>query len=365
MTSAPALTAARKGASSRRIYGLDVLRGIAIFLVLLRHAWPEVFGGAGIVGVVMFFALSGYLITGLLDRDIREFGRVRYGRFYTHRAFRLIPALVFMLAGFAVIEGVWNILGDRGEIVRSVIVGMTYTMNIPGFDHGSDALSHLWTLATEEQFYLVWPVVLLLAVKWRRVRSVLIVCMVGVTALCAATIVVASPDVAKVYSLPTSWCVAMLIGSLAYLERNKVSTLLRVGQPVGRAVSWLALGVLMVISVLPEMKSWPALYLVGGPLIASLTVVLIFDYSRHTGVPKAAVRPLLGLGYISYAAYLWNYPIATWMGDRPLSLLQGTATIVLTLAVATVSWWLVEKPATNYRKRLDRGRAKPSASARG
>lgn len=337
-----------------RIYGLDLIRGIAIFLVLLRHAWPEVFGGAGIVGVVMFFALSGYLITSLLDRDITEYGRVRYGRFYLHRAFRLIPALAFMLAGFAVIEGVWDILGDRDKILRSVVVGMTYTMNVPGFDHGSAALSHLWTLATEEQFYLLWPLVLLLGVKWRRIRFVVVSCIVGVTALCAASIIVAVPDVGKVYSLPTSWCVAMLIGALAYVERNALTTFLgRIG-PAARLLPPLAVGVLMLIAWLPEMKDWPLLYLAIGPAIAALTVVLILDFSRFTGPAPRVLRPFVGLGYISYAAYLWNYPIATWIGDRPLTLLQGLATIILTLAAATISWWLVERPATALRRRIER-----------
>lgn len=339
--------------TTARIYGLDLIRGVAIVLVLLRHAWPEVFGGAGIVGVVMFFTLSGYLITGLLDRDIAGYGRVRYGRFYLHRAFRLIPALAFMLLGFAVIEGVWNILGDRDQIIRSVVVGMTYTMNVPGFDHGSPALSHLWTLATEEQFYLLWPMVLLLGITWRRPRLVVVASIVGVTALCAASIVVAAPDVGKVYSLPTSWCVAMLIGSLAYLERGKLAGLRGRGGSASR-VSVAAFIVLAVVAVLPEMKNWPLLYLGIGPLIAALTVVIIIDYSRFSGEPPRPAKPLVFVGYISYAAYLWNYPIATWMGERPLNLLEGVATVVLTVVAATISWWLVERPFGLLRRRLER-----------
>ena len=86
-----------------RIAGLDLIRGLAIALVLLRHAWPSTFAGGGIVGVVMFFALSGYLITGLLLSDIRRLGRVRYVRFYRNRALRLVPALVLMLGALDVV----------------------------------------------------------------------------------------------------------------------------------------------------------------------------------------------------------------------------------------------------------------------
>lgn len=345
------MTAAR----AARFYGLDVIRGVAILLVILRHSWPEVFGGAGIVGVVVFFALSGYLITGLLMRDITEYGRVRYGRFYLHRAFRLIPALVFMLAGFAVIEGVWNVLGDRSKIVQSIIVGMTYTMNIPGFPHGSDALSHLWTLATEEQFYIVWPVLLLLGMKSWGPRKTIAVAGIGVLVLCAATIYVAHPDVVKVYTLPTSWSVAMLIGAWARVDQDRLTHWL--SAPQLRAIVGAASSVVLAgLCFVPEPKGWPITYLVGGPLIGVCTVGLIFAYAQRRGTAPAALMPLVGLGAISYAAYLWNYPISKWVEN-------DLAVVALTLAAATVSWWLVEQPATKYRQRLDRRRGRHLASA--
>ncbi len=349
----------RTVSSVGRYYGLDVLRGVAIVLVLLRHSWPGVFGGAGIVGVVMFFALSGYLITGLLMKDIDECGRVRYGRFYMHRAFRLIPALAFMLAGFAVIEGVWNILGDRNEIFRSVVVGMTYTMNIPGFGHGSDALSHLWTLATEEQFYLVWPVLLLLGMKrWGPVRTVAIATF-GVLALCAVTIFVASPDVFKVYSLPTSWAAAMLIGAWARIEHDKLVELLSAAA-IRMAAGVISSIVLVCLCFIPDPKQWPVTYLVGGPLIAVCTMLVIFAFAQRRGFAPVPLRPLVWLGTISYSAYLWNYPISQWVGP-PLSFASGTLVIVLTLVASTISWFAVEAPATDLRKRLDRRRDNASA----
>ena len=87
-----------------RIVGLDVLRGVAILLVMLRHAWPEVFGGGGITGVTLFFALSGYLITGVLLRSRDEAGRMALRSFYLRRVARLYPALVLMLAVLTVVE---------------------------------------------------------------------------------------------------------------------------------------------------------------------------------------------------------------------------------------------------------------------
>ncbi|WP_425455718.1 acyltransferase family protein [Cryobacterium soli] len=108
-----------------------MLRGIAIALVLVRHAAPSVFGGAGIVGVVIFFALSGYLITAILHRNILKSGRVRYARFYRNRALRLIPALVFMLMGLTVITLTINPLDDRTRLVRTLLGGFPTHRTFP------------------------------------------------------------------------------------------------------------------------------------------------------------------------------------------------------------------------------------------
>jgi peptidoglycan/LPS O-acetylase OafA/YrhL len=140
-----------------RILGLDVLRGVAVALVMLRHAWPDRFGGAGIAGVVIFFALSGYLITGLLRSDLSRRGRIRYGRFYRNRALRLLPALFVLVAVFTLVEAVWNPLRDRALLWHTVVVSLTYVMDLPGHWAVSDGMTHLWSLATEEQERSRWP----------------------------------------------------------------------------------------------------------------------------------------------------------------------------------------------------------------
>jgi peptidoglycan/LPS O-acetylase OafA/YrhL len=126
-----------------RLVGLDVLRGIAIALVMLRHAWPSVFGGAGIVGVVIFFTLSGYLITGVLMRDLDNVDRIRFGVFYRNRVFRLVPALLFVTGGGVLVVATWwNLSGDRGLVVQTTLVALTYTADIPGL-HFSSAFAPL------------------------------------------------------------------------------------------------------------------------------------------------------------------------------------------------------------------------------
>jgi peptidoglycan/LPS O-acetylase OafA/YrhL len=339
----------KSSAVHTRIQGLDLLRGLAILLVLIRHSWPDLAGNAGIVGVVAFFTLSGYLITGLLIADVRRNGRVSYGRFYRNRAIRLLPALVFLLIGFVIVEGVLDVSGTKDQVLNSLAVAITYTMNIPGFPHGSDNLSHLWTLANEEQFYIVWPLIIFLGIRFNRLRLVLWLAAGAILLGLVGTIHVASPDVFKVYTLPTAWTLSMVIGAAARVGEARLSRLLA-GLTLNVAAV-IALVGLLGISVLPEAKNSPFLYLIGGPLIAALTVVLIWKLRGWTFVPAGLV-PLVWLGTISYAAYLWNYPMGWWLRDVGVDGAQWWA-VLLTILMATVSWFAVEAPFNALKKKLD------------
>ncbi len=137
---------------------LDGVRGLAIALVVPLHAfgWPH----DGAVGVDLFFVLSGFLITTILLEERAETGRISFTSFYRRRAARLVPALVVMLALYTIVT--------RGAHPWSIFFGATYTTNIAQVldpDNGPFALSHLWSLAQEEQFYLLWPPLLLLIVR--------------------------------------------------------------------------------------------------------------------------------------------------------------------------------------------------------
>ena len=341
-----------------RIQGLDLMRGAAILLVLLRHSWSDTFGLAGIVGVVAFFTLSGYLITGVLLSDIQRHGRVRYGHFYRNRAIRLIPALVFMLLVFAIVEGVFHVSDNSTrDVAIAVIIALLYVMNLPGFPHGSTNLSHLWTLANEEQFYLVWPFLLRLGLRIKRLGLVVIGAGVLIMVALVGTIVVASPEVFKVYTLPTAWTIAMVLGASARIWREKLSQVLR-GR-MATIVAVVAGFVLLAGSFIPESKDSPVLYLFGGPVIGVLTVLVIWKLRDVDVVPHAA-RPLVWLGTISYAAYLWNYPISWWLRDSGVPGWNWWA-VILTILAATVSWFAVERPFNALKQRLD-SRARAASS---
>lgn len=321
-----------------RIAGLDLLRGVAIGLVLLRHAWPAAFPGAGVVGVVMFFSLSGYLITGLLVGELERTGRVDLRRFYRRRARRLVPALLALVVGVVLVTLVLDPLGDRDRLGTTVAVALTWTGNLPfgPLDGTSAATFHLWTLATEEQFYLLWPAVLALAFARGRVGTALL----GVAALCLAACcatllwLAEAPDLA--YVLPTSWAVCFVVGAAARVHQERLR--------VPAAAVPVALALLGVLAVVP-LRGHALTYLAGGPAIATLTAVLLLRWRHLFSVQGRALRGLVWLGTVSYAAYLWNYPLTLWL--RPHAdpaWVAGPLAAALTLVAAWASMRWVERP---------------------
>ena len=304
---------------TRRIAGIDLLRGVAVGLVMLRHAFAPVFPGAGVVGVVMFFALSGHLITRLLLDELESTGRLDLWRFYGRRARRLVPALLALMSVFALVTLVYDPLHDRAELLLTLVVALTWTADLP-FHHGSAATFHLWTLAMEEQFYLLWPAVLMLAWKRGRVNVVLVATAVGCLLGTVATVLWlrAGPDLA--YTLPTSWSLCFVIGAASAVRPWRV--------PGARV----CLVVLLALCLVP-LRGHQATYLLAGPAIALLTTVVLLSWRQRIVVRN---RALVALGTVSYGAYLWNYPLSLWLG--------GLVALPLTLVAAALSWKYVEEP---------------------
>lgn len=346
----PASRAPGAPARPARLPGLDALRGLAVGLVLLNHAAPDVFGAAGVLGVTVFFALSGWLITGVLMRDLDRGGRIRFGRFYGHRLLRLYPPLLLMLAGYVVVEGAFDLLGQAHLVPETLVAALTYTINIPGLPHGSESVYHFWTLAAEEQFYLVWPLVL--AWAWRRgwLRATTGVAVAAALAACMVTLLLVVPDVARVYALPTSWGAALLIGCAGYLGRTALAARLPQTVRARRAVQAAIVVALLGGTLLTGLAGHTAWYLLGVPAVAVATVVLISYVGGWRTLPSRWLRPAVALGTVSYAAYLWNGAIVRWLG-HPDDLGGIALGVGLTLLAATASWWLVERPVARWRAR--------------
>lgn len=333
-----------------------MVRGLAISLVLARHASGEVLGGAGIVGVVVFFALSGYLITGVLDRDLVRYGHIRWGRFYRNRALRLVPALLGLLLVFSVIEIIWHPLNDQDILLQSILLGITYTSNLPLPLEMSDGLGHLWTLAVEEQFYLIWPVILAFAYRNKLGNK-------GVALFVAFCLTVANliglnlaDEASDVYSSPLTWASSMAIGGLGYYYRHQIES---VPRKITISCSILGLATLLFMSAVPGAKESYLTYIAWPTLIAVATLALIAEAVRWRTAETPFLKIFVILGNISYGAYLWNMPIVMWVRliapeGGVLRLVFMLGTIPLTLIMAALSWYSLEAIGRRWRADLDR-----------
>ncbi|GAB3555396.1 peptidoglycan/LPS O-acetylase OafA/YrhL [Actinopolyspora lacussalsi] len=246
---------------------------------MLRHAFPDVFPGAGVVGIVMFFTLSGYLITGVLTKELAIGGRIDYRRFYLRRARRLLPALLAVIVVFVAVAATVDPLDESGSLPRTVAVMLTFTDDLPVIHLGGAAF-HCWTLATEEQFYLVWPALLTLAWTRRSVTATLVTTAVIVLAGCVAALIWLWPHPDNAYGLPTSWFVCFVIGAATRLRGHS-------GWMSARLVP-LALAGLAVLSILP-LRGHVLTYLLVGPTIATLTAALLLVWSRWQELDNRAL----------------------------------------------------------------------------
>jgi peptidoglycan/LPS O-acetylase OafA/YrhL len=311
--------------------------------------------------VIVFFVLSGYLITNVLLRDIERHRKIRYGRFYAHRAFRLVPALVSLLGVYAVVELATDVLGDRtkGIVGYTVLAGFGYLKDLPLPFDVSMAIGPLWTLAVEEQFYLIWPALLVLALLRNRQGR-----LIGWSAAVALFLMVASvlamlilaPQLhALVYALPTTWGLGLIIGSALRLYRLRVfgwfsSPWLR------RIVLLASVAVLVALSYFPKANETPAFFFLGGPLAMVASAVLVALAASRTSVMPKWTRALQLLGTVSYAAYLWNYLVILWLNGgstADLPPIVAVSAILLTVLIAVISWHTVERLGRIARVRFD------------
>lgn len=344
-----------------RLDGLDVLRGAAVGAVLLGHSWPGIFQGAGIVGVIAFFVLSGYLITNVLVGDIERHRKIRYGRFYAHRAFRLVPALVSLLGVYAIVELATDILGDRskGIVGYTVLAGLGYLKDLPLPFDVSMAIGPLWTLAVEEQFYLIWPALLVLALRRNRQGRLIgwsaAVALFLMSASVLAMVTLAPQLHSLVYALPTTWGLGLIIGSALRLYRVHVFNWFT-GRWLRRAALVGSVAVLAALIYFPKANETPAFMFIGGPLAMAAAAVLVALAASRTAVMPKWTRPVQLLGTVSYAAYLWNYAVILWLNGgstADLPPLIAVSAIVVTLLIAVISWHTVERLGRIARTRFD------------
>ncbi|GAB3048452.1 hypothetical protein GCM10027053_03340 [Intrasporangium mesophilum] len=340
-----------------RVAALDGIRGTAIALVLFAHVVGAT--GAGLAGVLIFFVLSGYLITSVLVGDACANGRVDLRRFYVRRFLRLVPALVMLLVLVIVMSFVPGSGVTTANAATGAWQGLLYVTDLTaglGYDFAPQ-LEHLWSLAVEEQFYLVWPVMAVLLLRrpaGSRLRPMLWLIAAAVV-LRMATVVEGMSLGWFFYTLPTVWVECLLTGALlAILAASARHAGWAPRSPA--LVTALAVVVIAGLSLNPGTYQSPLTYLVGIPVLTSAAAWVVWWASRP--VPsrlRTALEwsPLRWLGDRSYALYLFNSAcilvVTSYVGWTVWGRSLGAA-IAIVLAMASRRF--VELPALRLKDRL-------------
>ena len=338
---------------------VDGLRAIAVVPVLLFHAGVGAFHG-GYVGVDVFFVLSGYLITSIIRSELQA-GTFTLAGFYERRARRILPALFVVVA--ACIGPAWWLMAPHQlkDFSQSLVAVSAFASNVlfwleSGYFEASAELKpllHTWSLAVEEQYYVVFPLLLLALRRLGARPTAAVVATIAIASLALAQWSSTRHPGANFYLLHTrAW--ELLAGALVALKLGGAGT-----PPVRGADAWGWVGLALVLGAVfafdhttPFPSLWPAVPVLG-------TVLLVRFARADAGVGRLlASRPLVGLGLISYSLYLWHQPLLAFLrirrGESELNALTIGLFLLLSLALAAASYRWVERPFRS-RSRFSRG----------
>lgn len=331
---------------------IDGLRALSIIAVVIYHAFPAVLP-AGFVGVDIFFVISGYLITGIILRDTATHD-VSLLRFYRRRVQRLFPALlpvlVFCLAAgyVALLPFEYASLGRQTAASSVFIPNLLFWSEAGYFDADSKLkpLLHLWSLGVEEQFYIVWPLLLLVTARFGLRAGAVIITLLLVSFGLSITV---TGDQASSFFLPWFRAWELLLGALlAWLQ-------LRYGARTGTAATPLALlGLLLLcfsLGLIDNDSGFP----VGWALLPTVSAVLLIAAGPDTPINRSLGQPaLVFIGKISFPLYLWHWPLLSFariMEAGEPSLAIRCAAVALSIGLAWASYDLLERPLRYHPSR--------------
>jgi peptidoglycan/LPS O-acetylase OafA/YrhL len=327
-----------------------------VLLVMANHARLPGFASGGDVGVTMFFVLSGFLITSLLAEERLDTGRIQLRAFYLRRMYRLLPALIVLMVGMCIVAAAGSVRGSGtslSTLPRSLLAAGFFVANwfrVAGYDLGH--FDHTWSLAIEEQFYLLWPAALVVLVPalLRRRRLVLAgVAVVGLASVLERFALHASgASYARTYFGTDTRADALLFGA--------VLALAFVGRHVpARPLIFLAAGSvgIAIACVLRGSGTWT-------PTVAAVASVAVMtrlgSQLPHTSILEWG--PLAATGRVSYGLYLWHVPIfAELLPHLPATgagVPRALGLFALAFGVAAASYFLVERPFLRRKQRLSR-----------
>lgn len=336
---------------------IDGLRAIALLPVILFHAGLERFSG-GFVGVDVFFVISGYLITSIILSE-QQAGTFTLIRFYERRARRILPALFVVMLACIPFAWLWMFPSDWEHFAKSLVAVSLFVSNISFwsesgyFDQAAQLkpLLHTWSLAVEEQYYVLFPLFLLLARRWgarRMVASLVILATLSFTVAQLGSVY--KPRAAFYLLPPRGW--EFLIGSfIAFYELSKKNS-----RKAGPARSQLLslVGLVLIASavfVFSQRTPFPSIYALVPTVGAALIIMFAHPYTFVGRVLSS--KPLAGIGLISYSAYLWHYPLFAfaWLRSvKPPSAVLLVCLAACALLLGYLSWKWIEQPFRDKRQ---------------
>ncbi len=312
---------------------IDGLRALAVLPVILFHAGFAAFSG-GFVGVDVFFVISGYLITQIIVQDLNR-GQFSIRRFYARRARRILPALFIVMIACIPLAFIWMLPSQYDEFSRSILAVVLFLSNIffwreSGYfaaEAAEKPLLHTWSLGVEEQFYVLFPLLLMLAWRLGKTRIVPIMIIIALLSLGLSEYASRYYLNANFFLLPTrAW--ELLIGSITAVALIRESE-----KKYANALSLFGLALIIIsIFTFDEAMRLPS----ALSLIPTLGTALILRYATaNTFAARAlSLRPLVAIGLISYSAYLWHQPLFAFARMHLLSV--PSPSLMLTLATVSL-----------------------------
>lgn len=327
---------------------IDGLRAIAVLLVVVHHAFPQILP-SGFIGVDLFFVISGFLISAIIFQGL-ENGTFSFLDFYVRRIKRIFPALILVLVA-CLVYGWFSLLpAEYKQLGKHTLAGATFLSNFAFwyesgyFDSASTSkpLLHLWSLGIEEQYYIFWPLIAWLA--WKKNVNLLKLCLALLVISFAINLYVVRSDLVAAFFSPASRFWELLIGSvLAYISLQR--------QNAGHAtrnniLSWVGLSLLVIgIALINPARRYPGFW----ALLPELSAYLLISAGPQTWINRVFLsnRVFRWIGLISYPLYLWHWPLlvfAKQSSAQQPSIQLLLLMVAISIALAWLTYRLIERP---------------------
>ena len=324
---------------------VDGLRAIAVIVVLNFHAFPQAAPG-GFVGVDVFFVISGFLITGLIAHELDQ-KRFSLLGFYSRRIRRIFPALIIVLAATLALGWLWMLPSAFAQLGSDAFASAAFFANIAlllqsgyfDIESAKKPLLHLWSLGIEEQFYLFWPLLLMLAVRLR-LSMVAMALVLGIASF-VLNVAMIGPDPVATFYLPFTRAFELLAGAVLFRGWSRIDQ----GEAASNWRAWTGMALIAASAAILDpyraFPGWWALLPVCG------TALLLSAPKAWLCRVVLASPPLVWIGLISYPLYLWHWPLLVFSAIikfGPLSLAERELILLASGLLAWGTYRFVEKP---------------------